>query len=40
VIGFERKKAKGLNRIAKKEKKRAKVNTASERRTLALSIIT
>jgi hypothetical protein len=39
VIGFERKKAKGLNRIAKK-KKRAKVNTASERRTLALSIIT
>jgi hypothetical protein len=26
VIGFERKKAKGLNRIAKKRKKRAKVN--------------
>jgi hypothetical protein len=36
VIGFERKKAKGLNRITKKEKKMAKVNHASERITLIL----
>jgi hypothetical protein len=40
VIGFEKKKTKGLNRIAKKEKKMAKVNHASERRTLILKIIT
>jgi len=40
VIGFERKKAKGLNRIAKKRKNMAKVNYALERRTLVLKIIT